>query len=119
MRLKLVARIDTIDQETVRNTYPKLCDGLGLVRKPYTIKLKPDAKPFSLKVPRRVPLPLMGKVKKELERMENLGVIEKEQSGGTHLCGHDTPKCVSVRRKVHPPFYGPNLRNAHKCTTFH
>ncbi|KAJ8364759.1 hypothetical protein SKAU_G00135900 [Synaphobranchus kaupii] len=40
-------------------------------------KLKPDTKAVSLKVPRRVPLPLMGKVKKELERMEQLGVISR------------------------------------------
>lgn len=28
VRLKLVARVDTIDQETVRMTPPELCDGL-------------------------------------------------------------------------------------------
>lgn len=87
VRLKLVARIDMIDQETVRTTYPKLCDGLGLVQKPYTIKLKPDAKPFSLKVPRRVPLPLMGKVKRELERMESLGVISRIEAPTEWCCG--------------------------------
>ncbi|KAK0131436.1 hypothetical protein N1851_033838 [Merluccius polli] len=87
VRLKLVARVDTIDQETVRMTYPKLCDGLGLVQKAYTIKLKPDAKPFSLKVPRRVPLPLMGKVKQELERMEKLGVISRVEAPTEWCCG--------------------------------
>lgn len=75
--LKLVARVDTINQESVRQTYPKLCDGLGLVQKSYTIKLKPDAQRFSLKVPHRVPLLLMDKVKKELDRMESLGVISR------------------------------------------
>lgn len=30
--LKLVARVDTINQESVRQTYPKLCDGLGWFR---------------------------------------------------------------------------------------
>lgn len=53
------------NQESVRPIYPKLCDILGQVQKPYKIKLKPDAQLFSLKVPRRVPLPLMGKVKLE------------------------------------------------------
>lgn len=87
VRLKLVARVDTIDQETVRKTYPKLCDGLWLVQKPYTIKLKSGAKPFSLKVPWRVPLPLMGKVKQELERMENLGVISHVKAPTDWCCG--------------------------------
>lgn len=77
VNLRLVARIDSIDLDSVKQTYPKLCDGLGLVQQPYTIKLRPDAKPVSLKVPRRVPLPLMGKVKQELQRMEQLGVISR------------------------------------------
>ncbi|KAJ8332613.1 hypothetical protein SKAU_G00424020 [Synaphobranchus kaupii] len=75
VRLRLVARVDSIDLETVKQIYPKLCRGLGLIQQKYTIKLNPDTKPVSLKVPRRVPLPLMGKVKKELERIEQLGVI--------------------------------------------
>lgn len=41
VRLKLIARVDSIYQETVERTSPKLCEGLGLVQKPYTIKLKP------------------------------------------------------------------------------
>lgn len=89
LRLKLVARLDSISigLDTVKSAYPKLCDGLGRVQKPYTIKLKPDAKPFSLKVPRRVPLPLMGKVKKELERMESLGVISRIEQPTDWCCG--------------------------------
>ena len=73
--LKLVARVDNIDMDFVKLDYPKLRDGLGLLQLPHTIKLRFDAKPVSLKAPRRVPIPLMGKVKKELQRMEQLGVI--------------------------------------------
>lgn len=87
VRLKLIARMDTIDLESIKQLYPKLCEGLGLVQKPYTIKLKPDAKPFSLKVPRRVPLPLMGKVREELERMEKLGVISRVEEPTDWCCG--------------------------------
>lgn len=43
-KLKLVDRLDNIDMDTVKVTYPKLCGGLGLLQQPYTIKLKPDAK---------------------------------------------------------------------------
>lgn len=77
LKLNLVARLDNVDANILKRMYPKLCQGLGMVRQPYTIKLKPNVTPFSLVTPRRVPLPLLGKVKKELERMEQLGVITK------------------------------------------
>ncbi|XP_061920402.1 uncharacterized protein K02A2.6-like [Entelurus aequoreus] len=76
-RLGLVARLDSVTMETLKEYYPKLCTGLGEVRQPYSIKLSPGAEPFSLKTPRRIPLPLMDKVKQELSRMEQLGVISR------------------------------------------
>ena len=39
------------------------------------IALKDDAQPFAINVPRRVALPVMDKIKKELRRMEDAGVI--------------------------------------------
>lgn len=42
----------------------------------YVIKLKTDAKPFSLTTPRRVPVPLLSK-NKELARMEQMHIISK------------------------------------------
>lgn len=77
VNLRLVVRVDSIDLDSVKQNYPKLCDGLGLVQELYTIRLRPHAMTVSLKVPRRVPLPLMGKVKQELQRMEQLGVISR------------------------------------------
>lgn len=47
-QLQLVCRVDSITIESVKQRYPQLCSGLGLVQKPYSIKLKPDAVPFSL-----------------------------------------------------------------------
>ena len=41
----------------------------------YHIDLRPDATPFTLTVPHRVAIPLMEKVKTELQRMEKMGVI--------------------------------------------
>lgn len=76
-KLELVARLDSISIETLKSSYPKLCSGLGEVRQPYAIRLKPGAEPYSLKTPRRVPLPLMDKVQQELSRMESLGVISR------------------------------------------
>ena len=43
----------------------------------YHINLRPDATPFALTVPRRVAIPLMEKVKTELQRMEKMGVISR------------------------------------------
>ena len=44
---------------------------------PYTIKLKDDASPVALTVPRHVPYPLLPKLKTELDRMVAQGVISK------------------------------------------
>ena len=44
---------------------------------PVEIHLKEGAKPFHFNTARRVPVPLLPKVKNELERMENAGVIQK------------------------------------------
>ena len=57
--------------------YPNLFSGLGKLEGEYKIKLQEGAKPYALNTPRRVALPLMKPVKKELERMEQLGVIAK------------------------------------------
>ena len=54
-----------------------LFNGLGKMEGPYTITLKENAQPFAVNVPRRVALPLMEKTKRELKRMEALGVISK------------------------------------------
>lgn len=55
----------------------KLFCGLGELQEAYTIRLKPDAVPYSLLVPRRVPIPLHGVVKAELDRLEAEGVIRR------------------------------------------
>lgn len=44
---------------------------------PVKIVLKEGAEPYSVNVSRRVPLPLLPKVKAELSRMEKEGIIEK------------------------------------------
>ena len=50
---------------------------IGLMNcKPVRIRLKPDATPYNLSVARRVPLPMLEKVKEELLRMEKDGVVE-------------------------------------------
>ena len=62
---------------SIKQQFPKLFTGLGKLQGDYHIYLKPGAKPYALSTPRRVAIPLLPQVKKELTRMEQLGVIEK------------------------------------------
>jgi hypothetical protein len=75
--LGLLLKSDVKNVDTVQEQYSELFSGLGKTDWEYTIKLKPGYVPFALSTPRRVPLLLMEKVKKELQRMENMGVISR------------------------------------------
>ncbi|KAJ8389952.1 hypothetical protein AAFF_G00112370 [Aldrovandia affinis] len=78
--LQLVARLEDFSlnsKETIKQEFPKLFSGLGKMEGEYNIVLKPGAKPFSLSTPRRISLPLLPKIKDELHRMEQQGVISK------------------------------------------
>ena len=85
--LKLIARVDSVEQydETIRRKYPKLFTGLGNMGVEYSIKLRPNAKPYAPSTPRNIPLPLRSKVKEELIKMENSDIISKVE-GPTEWC---------------------------------
>ena len=65
-----------IEQE-VKKVYPYLFKGLGELEGEFSINLTPGSAPNAKPTPRRVALPLMLKVKEELQRMEKIGVISK------------------------------------------
>lgn len=75
--LKLLHLVDNVREleADMKKLYPKVFTGLGCLKGEYRIKLKEDAKPYALSLPRRVPLPLNDKVKGELQRMEKMGKI--------------------------------------------
>ena len=118
--LKLLSTVDSIKEppkESIINQFPKLFNRLGSLDGDFTIHLKPDARPYSLFTPRNVPIPLRTKVKKELDRMETLGVIAKveeptewcagmvvvpKKSGDVRICVDLKPLNESVLREVHP-----------------
>ena len=81
LALNLIARVDSTEQyeEKIHLQYCDLFKGLGTLGPKYTIQLKHNAKPYSLNTPRNVPLPLRDKVKEELMRMEEMGVITKDE----------------------------------------
>ena len=76
-RLKLLTfHVDSVSE--YRAKYSELFEGLGELQDyPYTITLNDDVSPVALTVPRRVPYPLLPKVKTELDRMVTQGVISK------------------------------------------
>ena len=75
--LQVVQKVDPIQINSIVKQFPELFQGLGRLKDNYKIQLLSEAKPFALTTPRRVAVPLLPKVKAELERMEKLGVISK------------------------------------------
>ncbi|UYV76107.1 hypothetical protein LAZ67_13002539 [Cordylochernes scorpioides] len=111
-RIEVVAtRINPIKE------FPEVFEGLGQIGNPYEIKLKPGAKPYAVRTPRRVPIPLMEKLKTRLEELEKAGIIAQvnvatEWCAPTVIAGKpngDIRLCVDlsrlnehVQREVHP-----------------
>ena len=117
--LQLLTKVDSVQTKNVQQSFLKLFRGLGTLKGDYQMQLKPDAKPYALYTARNVPIPcpLRGKVKKELERMEKLGVISKvdqptlwcaemvvvpKKSGDVRICVDLKPLNESVLRETHP-----------------
>eukprot|EP00731_Ephydatia_muelleri_P034154 Em0049g1a len=76
--LGLITRIASIGLtgDQIPLQYPNLFKGLGKLKGEYTIRLREGACPFALMTPRRVAIPLLPRVKAELERMVQLGTNE-------------------------------------------
>ncbi|UYV76881.1 LAMA2 [Cordylochernes scorpioides] len=71
-RIEVVAtRINPIKE------FPEVFEGLGQIGNPYEIKLKPGAKPYAVHTPRRVPIPLMEKLKTRLEELDKDEILTK------------------------------------------
>ena len=71
--LNLAVRLDEttttvtpLSSAYIHKQFEKVFQGLGNLGEEYHIQLKPGAVPFALFTPRRVPLPLKGKVLEEL-----------------------------------------------------
>ena len=112
----MVALVESIQKETVIEQFPLVFKGLGRLKDSYKIEVKKDATPFALTTPRRVPIPLLPKVKEELQRMERMGVISHieepsdwcagmvvvpKHNGKVRICVDLTKLNESVRRERH------------------
>ena len=76
--MKLVAVDSDETADYYKDENPELFDGLGRISGgDYSIQLCEDAVPLALSTPRRVSIPLMDVVKRELQRIEALQVIRR------------------------------------------
>jgi len=134
--LGLIKRVGAVEmtKDTVEKQFPGLFEGLGQLQGDYEISLKEGAKPHALSTPRRVAIPLLPRVKEELEQMEQLGVIERVEqptewcaglvvvpkaNGKVRLCVDLTKLNESVRRERHPiPAVEPTLAQLAGATVF-
>ena len=119
-RLEMIVRVDAVEGKTTsevhQQRYPKLFKGLGCIKGEYEIKTDETVEPFNLTAPRRIPIPLLPKVKEEIARMENLGVIERveqptkwcspivvvpKSNGRVRICGDFVQLNRAVQREVY------------------
>ena len=99
--------------------FPQLfSDKPGLLKiTPLHIKLKPDAQPFCLYVPRRVAYPILPRVKEKLDSMDSMGitapvngpsewcagmVVPLKKNGEPRICVDLTGLNKAVLREIHP-----------------
>lgn len=78
--LKFVDEItnDKMSLNKIMSDYPELFKGFGKLKNyEHDIKLDPDAQPYSICTPRRIPLPLLQSVEKELKYMVEQDIIEE------------------------------------------
>lgn len=58
--------LEVSESTDILNRYQKLTSGVGVLNAEYKITLLPDAKPYAVTYPRRVPLPMLPSVQREL-----------------------------------------------------
>ena len=80
----MLPQLDIV-QTSIPDEFPDLFTGLGTMKEMYIIKIKLNAKPHALYIPRNVPLPL-SKSAERANVMESMGVISKVEVP-TPWCG--------------------------------
>ncbi|KAL9974005.1 hypothetical protein ACROYT_G020533 [Oculina patagonica] len=75
-QMGLIQRINTISSRSILDEFPDVFQGLGCLPGKYHISIDPSVPPV-IHPPRRVPHSKRDPLKKELDRMESVGIIEK------------------------------------------
>ena len=116
--LGLIARIGEVNTQPTNfiGEFPQLFSGLGKLETRYQIKLNPNVKPVCLYTPRKIPHPLLPKVKNEIDSMLRQGVISPvtvptewcsgivpvpKPNGRVRICVDLTPLNKAMQRETH------------------
>ena len=73
---QLKTKTFSVDNENMFEQYSDCFGEVGVLKTKYKIELKPDVYP-TIVPPRKIPFALKQRVKKELDHMEKLGIIQK------------------------------------------
>ena len=121
-KLRVVVKVDGIaspERTTghMKRIHQKVFTALGCMPGEYENKLREGVTPFNLATSRRIPIPLLPKVREEVKRMEDMGVIEKvdqptewcspvvvitKKKGKVRICRDVTQLNKAVLRENHP-----------------
>jgi hypothetical protein len=117
VRLGLVARVNEVVDPDFKSEFPSLFKGLGALSIPYRISIDPDVPPTCIYAPRKIPHPLIPKVKEEIDRMLEQGIISPvteptswcsgivvvpKPNKSVRICVDLTNLNKAVRREIHP-----------------
>lgn len=76
VKLGIVQRVDNLNNQQILDEFADCFQGMGCLSKEHTIQINPEIRPVINRA-RRIPLSMADKVKAELDRMEQNGIIEK------------------------------------------
>jgi len=78
-KLDLIRKVNNIKENNIRDIvsrYPEIFRGIGQFKKELNIEIKENTNPYFQAVPRTVPIPLLPKLKKELDHLLKLKIIK-------------------------------------------
>ena len=75
-QMGLIQRINTVRSESILDEFPEVLQGLGCLPGKYHISIDPSVPPV-VHPPRRVPHSKREPLRRELDRMESIGIVEK------------------------------------------